>query len=583
MLFTLSAFIVAATPALFQGPVASQAAHASHNPRPLTSRDSARVLHAARRAQDDFETMRKRLLPFEELGGEGGCDATVGRYCYRSTFGSRPTEAEPVVAAREHLLTTLDSLGAAIPDDRWILGQRVRYLMEAERPLAADSIAVACAAKSTIPTTAAWCLALVGYTAQQLGNYPRADAAFNSALEKMPAQERCKWEDVGLVLGRSAGPYRGVACEARDSATAKFWRLVQPLYLNNVNDLRTEFFARITRLYIEEDTKTPMSDWWTRDDREMLLRYGVALWYAQGEPALHELRPRIAGFRREPAFNFFPDGHAFDAPDELTSDDWEYSDLGSRPTYAPLWAASFRPITDQQVALFRRGDSAFVVAAFDVDDGRASSETRNAGAFAAVIDHGGVLAPFGTTVKQAGLGVVSTLVAPWRPFIISLEALNPVNGAAERTRFAPKLPLSGGRLSFSDLLFYMPHDSAPASLVDAIPRALHALRAPSNRQVGVFWETYGVRDGGEPVTYALFVSPEGQNLLHHALVKLHLVDPDRALSVQWQEVPSAVNGVASRGVTVDLSRLKPGRYSVRLTLTSGTDLPIVTERTIEIL
>ena len=38
--------------------------------------------------------------------------------------------------------------------------------------------------------------------------------------------------------------------------TAAFWRLVQPLYLTNVNDLRTEFLARITRMYIEQDSRT---------------------------------------------------------------------------------------------------------------------------------------------------------------------------------------------------------------------------------------------------------------------------------------------------------------------------------------
>ncbi len=588
MLFTLSALIVstvAAMPAPLQstlGTVTSQAAVASPR-RAVTSKDSTRALHRAHDVQGDFESMRRRLLPYEELGGGGGCDATVGRYCYRPQYAAPPSEAPQIIVARMRLLTTLDSLNATIPGDQWILGQRVRYLMEAGLPLTADSMAFDCTVKSAVPMTASWCLALVGYVAQQLGNYPRADAAFTSALEKMPAKERCKWEDLAQLIGRSAGPYQRVDCEARDSITADFWRLVQPLYLSNVNDLRTEFLARVTCMYIEQDTKTAMSDWWTRDDRDILLRYGVATWYAQGAPPRGEMRPRIAGFRREPAFNFFPDGHVFEAPDQLTTDDWEYSNLANTPTYAPLWAASFRPITDHQVALFRRGDSAFVVAAFDVDDGGARGAIRKAGAFAAVIDRGGVLTPVGTTVKQAGLGVVSTLVAPWRPFIISLEALDSATGAAERTRFAPKLPVSGGRLSLSDLLFYTARDSAPLSLTDAAPRALHALRAPSSRQIGVFWETYGEPAEGESVTYALLVTPEGQSLLHRAFVKVHLADPDRTLSMQWSEVPSSVNGIASRAVTVDLSNLKPGRYSLRLMLTSGTDLPIVAERSIEIL
>jgi len=584
MLFTFSALLVSAMPTLFQSAVTSQAAPSAEPiVHSLTGRDSTRALKYARRVQGDFESRRRELLPFQSISG-AGCEAIVGQYCYRQQITAPPPEAPTVIAARARLLMTLDSLGALLPGDRWILGQRVRYLMEAGRPLGADSIAVQCAGRSAIPATASWCLALAGYTAQQLGNYPRADAAFTSALEQMPDAERCKWQDLAVLIGRSdAGPYRRGGCQARDTATAGFWRLVQPLYLTSVNDLRTEFFARITRMYIEEGTRTPMSDWWGSDDRDALLRYGVPLWFAQGERPRGQFRPQIAGFRREPAFNFFPDAHVFGQPNELAPSDWSFASPEGRPTYAPLWAVSFLPITDHQVALFRRGDSAFIVAAFDADDGSPATEPRQVGAFAAVVDRGGVLSPIGATTEQAGSGVVSTLVAPWRPLIISLEMLNKTKGSAGRARFAPKLPVAGTRLGLSDLLLYTPRDSAPASLRDAIPRVLHALRAPLNRQIGVFWETYGVRPQGERVDYALIVAPEDESLLHRALAKLHVVDSDQSLSLQWQEVPSAPNGIASRGLTVDLSRLRPGHYSMRLMLTSGKDLPIVAERSIEII
>jgi hypothetical protein len=241
-----------------------------------------------------------------------------------------------------------------------------------------------------------------------------------------------------------------------------------------------------------------MSDWWRADDRETLLRYGVALWYTQGEVRRGSMRPpEIAGIRRVPSFDFFPDAHVFASPDQLTPDDWEFENVESRPTYAPMWASSFQPLIDHQVALFRRGDSAFIVAAFDINDDAALGETRRAGAFAAVVDRGGVLQPFGTTIEKAGLGVVSTLVAPWRPMIISLEVLDPVRHAAGRMRFAAKLPLPGTRLSLSDLLLYAPRDATPKSLIEAVPLTLHSLRTPSIRRIGIFWETYGARPEGE--------------------------------------------------------------------------------------
>jgi hypothetical protein len=577
-------FLALVAGAFFQSAATSDAATpASPILRSLTGRDSTRALRRARDAQGDFETFRRKLLPHEVLGRGGDCEAVVGRYCYRQQFTAAPKEAPEVVAARERLLTTLDSVGALLPGDRWVLGQRLRYLMEAGRPLAADSMAITCAAR-TGAETAAWCLALVGYTAQQLGNYPRAEAAYTSALEKMSESERCKWLDLAVLLGRSAGAYRRGGCDARDSVTAGFWRLVQPLYLNTVNDLRTEFLARITRMYIEQGTKTATSDWWGSDDRQTLLRYGVALWYTQGEIPRGETRPQIAGFRREPSFNFFPDAHVFGSPDRMTTDDWTFANPLDNPTYAPLWAISFEPILDHQVAVFRRGDSAFIVAAFDANDASTPRQSRRAGLFAAVVDRGGVLPPIGKTIEEADRAVVSTLVAPWRPLIVSLEVLNPKNGIAERTRFAPRLPVASTRLSLSDLLLYTPREPAPTSLTEATSRILHATRAPVSRQIGVFWETYGVRPEGERIDYALLVTPIDEGFIRRALVKLRVVDPERSVSLQWHEVQSSTEGIASRGVTINLSHLRPGRYAVRLMLTpSGSDVPIVSERTIYIL
>jgi hypothetical protein len=593
MLVTLSALIVVGTAPSFQqsaGP--SQAADAlapvrqSAPPVAVTSHDSTRAWRSARRAQGDFESLRRRLLPHATLVGATGCDAVIGHYCFLQQVASDPPqEALEVVAARARLLTILDSLGAVIPGDRWILGQRVRYLIEAGRPQAADSLGVACAASATVRATTSWCFALVGYTAQQYGKFPRAAAAFSLALDELPESDRKQFEDLALLIGRAAGPYGRADGEQRDSMTAAFWRLVQPLYLTSENDLRTECLARITRMYIERDSRTTMGDWARGDDRETVLRYGPALWYTQGEARPGAMGPPpIAGIRRQPAFNFFPDARVFASPDQLAPEDWEFQNVESRPTYAPVWATSFEPLINHQVALFRRGDSAFIVAAFEVNDGGTRSEPRQAGIFAAAVDRGGVLPPFGTTIENAGAKIVSTLMAPWRPVIVSLEVLDSANHSAERTRFAPKLPVAGTRLSLSDLLLYSPIDSTPPrSLAEAVPLTLHAMTAPSNRQIGVFWETYGVRPEGETFDYAVEVEPVDEGLIHRALVGLHVTDPDRGIDIRWSESPSIDSGIASRGVTVDLSRLRPGQYRVRVMLTSGTALPIVAERSIEIL
>ena len=167
--------------------------------------------------------------------------------------------------------------------------------------------------------------------------------------------------------------------------------------------------------------------------------------------------------------------------------------------------------------------------------------------------------------------------------IVSLEVMDTSSRAAGRARFAPKLPVSGTRLSLSDLLLYTPSDSAPTNLNEAIPRALQALRVPNSRQIGLFWEAYGARPEGEAFEYSLLVQAIGRSWVHRTFIKLHITDPDRSLSVLWSEVPTVTDDIACRGVTVDLSRLKPGRYHVRLSLTGRGEAPIVSERDIEII
>ena len=72
-------------------------------------------------------------------------------------------------------------------------------------------------------------------------------------------------------------------------------------------------------------------------------------------------------------------------------------------------------------------------------------------------------------------------------------------------------------------------------------------------------------------------------MFHRALVKLHVQDADRTLNLHWREVPPVANSIASRGITVDLSRLERGTYRIRLTLAPASDLPIAVEREIDIL
>ncbi len=552
----------------------------------VARKDSVRALKAARRAQGDFEVVRRRLLPRQEGLSGRNCEVVIGRYCHWQNGNGTgpPPESPKVIAGRERLLIVLDSVGTVIPEDRWVLAQKLRYLMEAERPEDADSVAIECIARATASATKSWCRALAGYTAQQRGDYTSADAAFTSALAEMTETERCSFQDLSLLLeGKARGRYRDLSCAARDSMAAAVWRLVQPLYLTGVNDLRTEFLARVTRMHMEKDSRGPMANTPGADDRETLLRYGGGLWYTQEEPPPGSGRPPVvASHRRGPAFNFFPQPRALAAPEQLRSDDWDFTGFAARTRYAPEYVQYFQGLLDHQLAVFRRGDSALIVTAFDATEVAGGGKLR-AGVFAAVVENGGVSPPLGGPIDNPGLTTISMMQAPWRSLIVSLEVMDQMSRSAGRARYSVKLPAAGPRVSLSDLLLFAPRDSTPTRLADAMPLALHSARVSRTQPLGLFWETYGVRPEGEVFAIAVLVEPIGQSWIKRTFVKLKIADKQKGLSVQWQETPDSRDGIASRAVALDLATLRPGRYRVQLSLTPPGGLPIVAVREIEVL
>jgi len=98
----------------------------------------------------------------------------------------------------------------------------------------------------------------------------------------------------------------------------------------------------------------------------------------------------------------------------------------------------------------------------------------------------------------------------------------------------------------------------------------------------VYWETYGLHPTGETVRFSLTVGQIGVGWLRRTAERLRLTDPTSGLRIQWEEVPRRADGVAGRGVRVDLSRLRGGRYRMRLTASVNGAAPVTTEREVEI-
>ena len=135
---------------------------------------------AARNVQRVFEARRRYQLP-RVPPRRDDCDVTIGRLCYwdDNRDARLPAERADVIRDRARLRAALDSLAAADPRSDYILGQRVRYALEASDTAAALAMLGACGA------TPWWCHALQGLVWHRAAYEERSAAAFDSALALM--------------------------------------------------------------------------------------------------------------------------------------------------------------------------------------------------------------------------------------------------------------------------------------------------------------------------------------------------------------------------------------------------------------
>jgi len=105
---------------------------------------------------------------------------------------------------------------------------------------------------------------------------------------------------------------------------------------------------------------------------------------------------------------------------------------------------------------------------------------------------------------------------------------------------------------------------------------------PPSRELGAYWETYGVMGLTEPAHFTLTIEPTDISWLRRVAETLRFADPTRALRIQWQEVPQTLNGIAGRGVRVDVSQLRSGKYKLQLAVETTGGKTSSTTKEIEV-
>jgi hypothetical protein len=538
------------------------------------SGDNASTTEASRRAQQEFERFRRLHLPNASVGRPSNCDETVGRFCYwYNERAVMPAEPKSITEARDRFLATLEALDKASPGDRWITGQRVRYLDEAGRHQAALDVARACTVGGW------WCDILVGFALHELGDYVQAERVYQDAIGKMLPRDQCAWHDVSLLIDDDARQqYRRTQCgdPQHRAFEERIWFLGRTLYAMPGNDTRTEWYARMTMAQLLQDAPSQYEFGFDDDERELMMRFGWERAWAMSHDG-------ITGEEAMPAYRMIPAGFVINEPSLSDSANWRLQLPPVIARYGPPYAKVLKPL-EHQKAVFHRGDSALVVLAYD---SRTMAELAGVPITASlVITPGTEPAGYVKSVKDAPTVGMLMVKAPWGPLLMSAEVTAPEHHAVARARYGVRPPFAiGTRVTLSDLLFYKPYGTFPTTAEDAAPHAVPTERLRADEKLGVYWESYGTDPNGEKMNISLTVVKELEEsgFLRRQAKALKLVTEATPVSVAVDDMSARGASMSPRAIELDISTLKKGSYIVQLEITVAGQYTVRADHRIEII
>jgi hypothetical protein len=525
---------------------------------------------------------------------------------------------------RGELIERFQKAAQANPANPWIAGQLVRLAVDQRDFGLARRAAESCRAARE------WCLLLSGFAEHAAGRAPHADSIFQRAVGAMRERDRCEWTSVAALLeSRARGAYERLDCASRDSVDATFWWLADPLYLEPGNARRADHFARqvLVRLHAAVGIDGRF-DWSQRSGGDalatMIIRYGwpsYLFWAGYYEDnghfewlGFHDNAVNVATEYALPRYHSAPPWNAVLDPSALTSADG--SRFGPRMGYGAVdWENDFWPTesalrtagpvldVSEQMIVLRRDNDALLAIGMDVPQKFFAPGQRIPYDAAVILarDPTDRWVPARESLMLDGKGT-TVLVSPLAPRaqIVSAE-LAPADGApglAVRVRRAvhPPAPLSAlkdGEVALSDPIFYRPGDAAepPNNAAEAVPKMFGSL-AFNEKRVGLCWETYGLAPG-DTVDVAIRVANiDKPGLLKRLGATIGIGDAEVAeLTVHWREprvhqkdavIWAGDIPIQSRGVVLDVSRLRPGRYTVEVSITKLGGSAVSTRRDIRV-
>ncbi|NIM51249.1 MAG: hypothetical protein GTN62_15015 [Gemmatimonadales bacterium] len=539
--------------------------------------DSLRILAPLRDAQARFERIRRWNLPWTPQFGGGEGEQIIGRFRYWPEYDARWTprpEHDRVIRERNKLLALLDSAATILPDNGWITGQQVRYLIDGGRLEDALRRASECRAQGW------WCQALTGLVAHLRGDFTAADSAFAAALPTMTEADRCRWTDLSLVVDRDlVRSYRAAGCGNRDSLNRRIWWLADPLYLVPGNERRTEHYARLVMSHLFEDTANPYGVPWRDDSHEMVIRYGWSVrWERESRsPGASATQPTIIGHQRRGGRHFLPSASFLAEPSTMGWNDWELDPVKPREIASPPYSTRFVQL-EPQVLVFRRGDSAVVAGVFHFGE-REEGEKNAEVALIVVPDEHAAPTMVQETVTD-GIARLEARVAR-RPALVSLEALDSADSLAARKRYWLDVDSAAGTgFALSDLLLIEGFEPLPRQLGRALRLARPSAHYKPGEPIQLYWEIYRV-SADEPPFVSLTVVKQGKSVFRKVAEFLGFASRERPkITLEWREAQPTTRASIGRSVTLQLPDDQAGRYAIRLKATTPGGETAETEKEI---
>lgn len=524
-----------------------------------------------------------------------------------------------IATERRALIQQLRSTVSVAPHDSVLVGQYVRMLVDNKEYAGALNAAEQCGASRP------WCLALKGYVLHKTGQIADAEVAFQESVSAQGASQRCGFTKIGALLQEEARKaYEKMSCTGQDSINQTIWWLADPLWSVAGNDRLTEQFARKVTIALHAALARDERYNWTPVGggdalAETIERYGwmsfaysgpyaASVAFPSVQPGAYGGTPKnlkekiaaraIGGFKTTYEYSLgrvhlVPPSSMVSDPFSITNDDWSLNapagtswdftfDWWPEEHYAPVHPLI--KLRDQQTAYLRRQDHtllAFSTALASTDIERKFGDSVTA---AIAVSTGPQSV---NVVQRRHLGAQDRLTflapLPVAPSLVSVEV--PWNSAGDRgarSRFAvkPPPPLSQmrGDAAISDpVILAVPAGAAALPiLADSAIALMHGsttLAAGAN-EIGVFWETYGIR-AGDSVEVTVGVQRKGGGVVDRVTSVVGALSSSNSLvTASWFEpqpghevrnVPGAVP-IQMRSVVLNISALPIGTYSLEISV-----------------